>query len=322
MMLNHHMAPSMKKRAYSVQVAFTKKELLCCSCNCQAGSKGLDRGVCVHVLPVILLLSILLMEGLAQNLLVELSNRWTDSLDSAYDSESKNKIYEAVTCLMNASNSKTRHDCNRLMKISEVLGTFSVGTEKIKLFHVTPHKDELIPIRKMQMQSTNNLVKNRLSSVPDKNRTTNDSSSQTHPNNDNSIISLKTGVGGAMAPVLCDFCTIRDEKSERMLTTHICRLQHPGAKRKIVGTEDLICGLAFCLNCRIHYGTLEGELCDRRCFHHNDLCNENFVKDGNSLQNESECNVSEDTTEGFEIDEPFHSSTNSNENVKFIPNYT
>lgn len=83
--LENKVPASMRQSIYNVKVAFSHNKLVACSCTCKAGgeSEMKDEGVvCVHTLPVIYQLYLLLIEGLAQHFLIELSNRWNDSLDT------------------------------------------------------------------------------------------------------------------------------------------------------------------------------------------------------------------------------------------------
>jgi hypothetical protein len=61
---------------YSVRVAKTAEDLLATECTCKAGFTGEDQHICVHILLVLLQLSILPYDALADHFLVELSSRW------------------------------------------------------------------------------------------------------------------------------------------------------------------------------------------------------------------------------------------------------
>ena len=67
-----NVAASMKGCTYYAQVAFTPTKLLCCGCSCPIGAENNERITCVHNLPLVLKQSLLLMDGLAENLLLEL----------------------------------------------------------------------------------------------------------------------------------------------------------------------------------------------------------------------------------------------------------
>ena len=69
--LTNKIAASMKDAEYEVRVAFTKNDLLATKCECKAGGDEMQRVVCVHTLPVIYQLTMLLDDGLSEHLLVE-----------------------------------------------------------------------------------------------------------------------------------------------------------------------------------------------------------------------------------------------------------
>ena len=77
LVLNNKVSASMKDTEYEVEIAFTKKEILATRCQCHAGGEKNERVVCVHNLPLIYQLNMLLDDGLAQHLLVELCSRWS-----------------------------------------------------------------------------------------------------------------------------------------------------------------------------------------------------------------------------------------------------
>ena len=68
----------MKNQLYDVTVAVTNADIVCTQYSCSAGSTGGERVVCVHILPVFYLLSMLLCDGLAQHILIELCIRWNN----------------------------------------------------------------------------------------------------------------------------------------------------------------------------------------------------------------------------------------------------
>jgi hypothetical protein len=72
---------SMKNDVYKTGIVATAKDILCCKCSCKCGSDGKERIVCVHNLPLLFLLTLLLFEDLAEHMLLEFaacmdSNIW------------------------------------------------------------------------------------------------------------------------------------------------------------------------------------------------------------------------------------------------------
>jgi hypothetical protein len=99
-------AASMKDAQYQVEVAITKDKLLACKCQCKASgsSKGDERVLCVHILPVLLNFTMFLVNGLSQNILIELSHRWDDELESSFTVDEIDTIRESILLLIKGSN--------------------------------------------------------------------------------------------------------------------------------------------------------------------------------------------------------------------------
>ena len=91
MVLKSNVTASMRAVTYLPMAAVTSSgDLSAAMCNCKAGScRPTDRGVCIHILPMLLQLSMLLFDGLAQNLLVELSHRWNEDLEKEIEESGK-----------------------------------------------------------------------------------------------------------------------------------------------------------------------------------------------------------------------------------------
>ena len=160
--LKHTIAASMKDALYEVNVAFTDDELLSCECDCQAGSKGLDRGVCVHILPNILMLVLLLIDGLAENILIELCHRWNEHLEIELRDDIES-IQKAVFSLITASGgSDNIEKIQGNMAVTDILNEFRVGTEKAKRMVAPPRSEELVPLRLMNMTSNSGEIKRKM----------------------------------------------------------------------------------------------------------------------------------------------------------------
>lgn len=68
----------MRQTSYMVQVIFTNDAVVACSCECKAGDTTDGKVLCVHTLCSILLLNILLLDGLAEHILLHLAAEWPD----------------------------------------------------------------------------------------------------------------------------------------------------------------------------------------------------------------------------------------------------
>lgn len=100
-------------------------------------------------------------EGLLDNILVELCNRWTNVIESKM--KETDVIYQScdssITTLLNASRN---HHANIKKTIIGKLSKFRVGTEKAKSFRSIAKESELIPLPDMKTSSTKRLIDERL----------------------------------------------------------------------------------------------------------------------------------------------------------------
>jgi hypothetical protein len=69
----HKVKASMKQDIYDVKVCFTKSTVISCCCTCKCGGEGQQKILCIHILPILYQISLLVFEGLAKNILVELA---------------------------------------------------------------------------------------------------------------------------------------------------------------------------------------------------------------------------------------------------------
>ena len=164
--LSCSIAASMKNESYNVKVAMTKDKLLACQCQCKASGSvnGEDRVLCVHVLPPLLLLTLFLIDGLSQNILVELSHRWDEHLESSLPPEDIEKVKDSILALIkgNGGDDSTLQSAKASSSVHEMLESYSVGTEKAKQFRQKPKPSELIPLRLMTFESNSGKIKDTL----------------------------------------------------------------------------------------------------------------------------------------------------------------
>jgi hypothetical protein len=81
MVIHDQISPSFKEGLYEVMAAFMAEDLLANKCDCKVGadtdSCGSERHICIHCLPVLYKLIILLFNGLAKHSLVEFTSCFT-----------------------------------------------------------------------------------------------------------------------------------------------------------------------------------------------------------------------------------------------------
>ena len=128
--LSNVIPASMKANEYDTSVAFTGKDLISCKCTCMCGGQGEEAIVCVHVLPLIFLFSLLLTEGLAENILLELCARFQATNEANMEERLREKMRKNINLLMLAAG-ESEDFSNR--SIVESLSIFQVGTQKRKI---------------------------------------------------------------------------------------------------------------------------------------------------------------------------------------------
>ena len=105
--LENKIPASMKNSTYDVKIAFTEKDVMCCECSCPVGGMKGCKVICVHNLPVIYQLTLLLYDGLSEHFLVELSSRWENDLEEyVKENDLFDEVHENVLTLMYAVGEK------------------------------------------------------------------------------------------------------------------------------------------------------------------------------------------------------------------------
>ena len=165
LLLENDVPASMKDAQYKVKCAFTKDKLLACKCQCHAGGDKNQRVVCVHTLPVIYQLTMLLDDGLAEHLLIELCSRWdTDLEDIVEENDLFSQMRKDIKLLM-------RHNGDSEAKIKKVMSQptihdilqagYATGTECQKKIPRPPAARKLRPLREKDFQSNVTKAKER-----------------------------------------------------------------------------------------------------------------------------------------------------------------
>ena len=124
--LENAIPASMKDDKYDVVLAFTSKDLVATKCQCHAGGDNEERVVCVHALPLLFQLTMLLDDGLAEHLLVELCSRWNTDLEELVKDENKyEQMRNDIGMLMrhNAENENKIKMAMSQLTVSDMLNT-------------------------------------------------------------------------------------------------------------------------------------------------------------------------------------------------------
>ena len=165
LVLENTIPASMKDSEYKVKLAFTKDELLASKCQCHAGGDNNQRVVCVHTLPVIYQLTMLLDDGLAEHLLIELCSRWDSELESLVETNGSLEQMKKDIKLLMRHNGESETKINRIMSkhtIHEILQAgYATGTECQKKIPRPPAARKLRPLRVKNFQSNVSKAKER-----------------------------------------------------------------------------------------------------------------------------------------------------------------
>ena len=163
--INGKIPPSFKEGLYDVTTIFTTEKLLATSCDCKSGSicesnKGADDYIneygkhgCVHCLPLIYKLTILLMDGLAEHYLIELASCFDDTdMVTMTDNDTTTMADDIKTLMAVAGYTSLSDTMNSPM---ELLQHYKVNTDKMKSWNNRPRADEiesLGPIRNFKQE--------------------------------------------------------------------------------------------------------------------------------------------------------------------------
>lgn len=153
--ISHCIKASMKKDVYKVKLSLTSTDILAVSCTCKAGSCKDEKVICVHILPCILQLSILLYDGLSEHLLCEFANEFNSEIEKQISAEEKTKDVRDAIILLKRANSDIDNDAlYNSLTIDELLHKYKVGTEIFKKGPGPPAStSNLGPLRNMTFVS-------------------------------------------------------------------------------------------------------------------------------------------------------------------------
>ena len=156
LVIEDKIAASMKDDIYNVKVGFTSSKLLVSACDCKAGAEAgseTAKHICVHCLPVLYKLTLMLFACLAEHLLIEFASCFTRHHETELSEEETSFVLESILTLMEASMGAGRvGEALSLAKTPiDVLSQFSVGTELSKnKLPEPPNPAELRPLREFK----------------------------------------------------------------------------------------------------------------------------------------------------------------------------
>jgi hypothetical protein len=167
LLVHHRIRASMRQITYDISVAFDDEEIIACTCGCKSGGEGQQKIVCVHILPVIYEITLLLFDGLADNIVCEISHAWKNisSNNATINEEERKKIKSNLITIITASQLNVPDDSDHL-SIEELLDNFNVGTERRKLApQPPPNMSVLAPLRQLDVRSVNKRAHDRINRI-------------------------------------------------------------------------------------------------------------------------------------------------------------
>lgn len=120
----------MKNAFYDVTVCFCESGIIANTCTCKVGCYGIERVICIHILPVIQQLSVQIYVSLATEFLCKLNYEWGIEMHEDLVPEQINKLQRDILCLIQASNRHEPKEYNESMLVEELLKKYDAGTDK------------------------------------------------------------------------------------------------------------------------------------------------------------------------------------------------
>jgi hypothetical protein len=133
-----------------------------CSCTCRCGSLGIEKVVCVHILPVLFQIGQLMFMGMSEHILVESSNAFAGNYCNDNE-ESKQELLMSHTILCQSDYGSLPDKDSTVISI---LHEYSVGTERTKskilsVLKVTAAHVEHGPLRDINFKSVLKMLRTK-----------------------------------------------------------------------------------------------------------------------------------------------------------------
>jgi hypothetical protein len=117
---------------------------------------GNGRIICVHVLPVIYQITLLLFDGLADHILVEYANRWRTIHEKKFIFKHELEIKIIVLLLKSACQQYDSNDED--LDLDELLDNYLVGTSREKQQLKPPDYSKLRPLQTSDLRSCDKIA--------------------------------------------------------------------------------------------------------------------------------------------------------------------
>jgi hypothetical protein len=131
----------MKQDSFNVCVCFSTNKVVLCSCTCKVGAQLKQKIICVHVLPVLYQMTLLLFNGLAEHVLVEVANAYKN-FSGSLTNKQMSDMKKYILIMKQAAQRIDKTD--DLQTLEQILTPFNGGTEKSKFIPPPPKDPTLI----------------------------------------------------------------------------------------------------------------------------------------------------------------------------------
>jgi hypothetical protein len=164
----HKVKASMKQDIYDVKVCFNKTTIISCSCTCKCGGQGQQKIICIHILPVLYQISLLVFEGLAENILVELAAYVSKKNESTFTESNVFDLLNITSSFIFCATKTQPYipECSGLSALKQVLHVYSVGTNKQRKPPQEPtDRNQLKSLRELDRRSCITKAAQRVSAL-------------------------------------------------------------------------------------------------------------------------------------------------------------
>lgn len=172
-LINGNVHASMKEQCYDCTAAVSHCGIVACKCNCKAGSICDNWHVDIHTVGHLQNLTILLFDGLAENMLIELAAEWS-TRDPEYTNEDERvEVIHAIQTLkgvagLMVTSASASANTSRTQTLAEMLVDFTVSTKQAKLSLPSPKESEIIPFHDISVESIGKQVTEHIESAKEK----------------------------------------------------------------------------------------------------------------------------------------------------------
>jgi hypothetical protein len=158
LIIEHSVRASMKQEIYDVVVCFNVNSILACQCSCKCGSQNVEKVMCIHMLPVLYQVSLLVFDGLGEHILIELASYVSSMSSSDMTDDNAARLQNVIKDLILAVKKSLpvlAENQSCWYTIKGLLSCYNVGTNQMKQAPKSPNDRSLLkPLRQLDRRSS------------------------------------------------------------------------------------------------------------------------------------------------------------------------